>query len=144
MTGVINLADYNRAVCEWLHANGANPDDIPIDSDLYITGDGPARVLHYETYVCGTDGCRLADARGEKVVEQRTVPLTVEPPAHWQPVQKPTREALLAVVDAVRKLHQPAPDHIGGLSLNTGQRCAACDQPYRCSTIRTLDAMERP
>ncbi|MFE9491484.1 hypothetical protein ACFYNF_34445 [Streptomyces sp. NPDC006641] len=47
-----------------------------------------------------------------------------------------------AAIERVRRLHQPAPGGSGGLSFNSGARCAECDQMYRCTTIRTLDEQQ--
>lgn len=54
------------------------------------------------------------------------------------------RARAAATVASVRALHQPAPGGSGGLSFNSGSRCAACDHPYRCDTIRTLDQAQQP
>ncbi|MCX4792530.1 MULTISPECIES: hypothetical protein [unclassified Streptomyces] len=65
--------------------------------------------------------------------------------AHDTPVPDDPRVAELeAAIARVRDLHQPAPGGSGGLSFNSGPRCAECDRPYRCDTIRTLDQPQQP
>ncbi|WP_329616434.1 hypothetical protein OG244_28310 [Streptomyces brevispora] len=57
------------------------------------------------------------------------------------------RARAAATIECVRQLHQPAPGGSGGsggLSFNSGARCNACDHPYRCDTIRTLDQAQQP
>ncbi|MGW8988702.1 hypothetical protein ACWGRF_02005 [Streptomyces zhihengii] len=94
--------EYRTSIAEWLTALSLTIGDIPASSDLYITGTGDARTLHYEVCIRGTDGRFLLDLDGEPIAEQRTTPVTVEPPQHWQPRQRPTREQLLAAVERAR------------------------------------------
>ena len=82
--------DMRPAVAEWLTALDVNPHDVPIDSDLYITEADGTRNLHYEAFARDDEGHRIRDERGTHVVIQaRTVPLTVDPPEHWQPPDAP-------------------------------------------------------
>lgn len=136
--------DLRADVCDWLTALGIAPSDVPTDSDLYITTDsGEPPMLHFEVYVRDDAGRRLINAqRTGPVIERRSVPLTVEPPKHWQPHRNPTREELLAAVDRVRTLHQPirVPTVVGERNA-----CVVCDgdpmnEPqYPCATLAALD-----
>lgn len=96
--------EYRTAVADWLTALGLATRDIPADTDLYITGTGATRTLHYDVWVRGADGRFLLDLDGEPIAEPRTTPVTVEPPQHWQPRQRPTREQLLAAVERARAI----------------------------------------
>ncbi|MFD8516505.1 hypothetical protein ACFV27_36870 [Streptomyces antimycoticus] len=87
-----------EALCQWLTANGINPNDVPIDADLTITTETDGtRLIRYEAFVTDSDGRKLIDERGQgAAIEKRTARLDVEPPDWWQPHQKPTREQLAA------------------------------------------------
>jgi hypothetical protein len=85
-------------VADWLTRLGVNPNHVPIDSDLYIEQGAAGRELHYEVFVLDVDGARIPDERGNKLTERKAVPLTVNPPEHWQPYRKPT----VAQVEAER------------------------------------------
>jgi hypothetical protein len=99
-----------EALCEWLRANGVDPDSIPQDADLYLEpapeGDPyTGRYLHYEAFHLNSDGRRHVDERGHGAArERRRTPLLVDPPDWWEPYRKPTRDQLLEVVDKLRKL----------------------------------------
>ncbi|MER5482954.1 hypothetical protein ABT024_07020 [Streptomyces sp. NPDC002812] len=90
--------DMRAQVADWLTALGVDPNHVPITSDLYIETGAAGRELHYEVYVLNSDGRRIPDERGHELVERRAVPLSVEPPEHWQPFRKPT----VAQVEAER------------------------------------------
>jgi len=130
--------DWSRraALCDWLTANGIEPNIVPIDGDLTIGDTEHGRVIRCETFV-QKDGAKVMDPRGGEAYEIRTVPLLVEPPEWWTPYEKPTRETLLAAVDRVRKLHE-----------NDGGICSACTAAiavlYPCPTVRALDGEEQP
>lgn len=71
-------------ISAWVAANGIEPDDVSTDHDL-IVEDGPGgRVIRYRAYLRALDGWRYVDGRtGDAAMEERTVPLTVEPPDVW-------------------------------------------------------------
>ena len=89
-------------ICDWLTALGVDPNAVPIDTDMAIRPDGDGgRALHYEAFVTNTEGRKVINQQGtDCLVERRSVPLTVEPPEHWQPYEKPTREQLQQQLDA--------------------------------------------
>jgi hypothetical protein len=80
-----------EALCEWLRANGVDPDSIPQDADLYLEpapeGDPyTGRYLHYEAFHLNSDGRRHVDERGHGAArERRRTPLLVDPPDWWEP-----------------------------------------------------------
>jgi hypothetical protein len=126
------------ALCDWLTANGINPNHVPADADMTIDKGPTGRFLRCEVFDVGPDGRQQLDERGERVaVLIVNVPLAVEPPAWFEPYEKPTRETLLAAVDRVRKLHE-----------NDGGICSACTAAiavlYPCPTVRALDGEEQP
>lgn len=75
------------AVAEWLRANDIDPNDVPINGPITIerdTASDGTRIRY--TAVVRTEGVGVqydARRRGPKV-EDRTVPLKVEPPANVQ------------------------------------------------------------
>jgi len=82
-------------VCDWLTANGIDPNHVPLDSDLTIDDAEQGPVLRYEAFALDEDGRRQLDERGEGPArEVRTTPLVVKPPKWWQPYEKPTRTQL--------------------------------------------------
>ena len=68
----------------WVAANGIDPDDVSTDHDLTVE-DGPNyRVIRYRAYLRALDGAKYVDElAGGAAVEERTVPLVVEPPDGW-------------------------------------------------------------
>jgi len=94
--------DRQAAICAWLTANNINPSDIPQDADLTIRSqpDG-TRFIHYEAYIrdTTTGGIIATERRDGPTIERRTAQLVVEPPAWWEPFEKPTREQLEAERD---------------------------------------------
>ena len=90
-----------------------------------------------------TDGRLVLNDRGDDAaIERRTVPLLVEPPAWWEPYEKPTRATLLSAVERVRALHVRN-EHTGDC-----EHCSERDYPdyavpWPCPTIRALDG-EQP
>jgi hypothetical protein len=136
--------DWSRRteLCDWLTANGIEPNTVPIDGDLTIVDTEHGQVIRYETFV-QKDGAKVMDPRGGDAYEIHTVPLVAEPPAWFEPYEKPTREQLLAAADRVRALHPR--------NVNTGEceYCSARDYPtyavpYPCDTVRALDGQEQP
>lgn len=132
--------DRRTALCEWLTANGVEPKNVPINSDLTIaTDEHGARTVHYEEYALDSTGSRYIDERLQHAARvRRSAPLVAEPPEWWEPYEKPSREQLLESVDRVRALHRK--------NENTGdcEYCSARDYPnysvpHPCDTIQALE-----
>lgn len=73
------------ALLDWVRANGIDPNAVPIDRDMTIE-DGPdgGRVIRYWAYVLTSDGSKQTDRQTDgALLEQRTTPLVVPPPADW-------------------------------------------------------------
>jgi hypothetical protein len=74
------------ALLDWLRQNNVDPNAVPIGKDLTIE-DGPdgARVIRYHAYVLTDDGNKqiASTQSGEPLIEERTTPLDVPPPADW-------------------------------------------------------------
>lgn len=75
----------DRALRDWVRANGLNPNEIPINADMTIEDTPDGRVIRYTAYTLSSSGAKLADPvrSGEALTEERAVPLVVEPPAGW-------------------------------------------------------------
>lgn len=137
--------DWTRrtALADWLTANGIDPHTVPIDGDLTIIDTDNGRAIRVETFV-HENGAKVIDERGEaEAREIRTVPLAVEPPAWFEPYEKPTREQLLTAADRVRTLHRQ------NENTEECEYCSARDYPtyavpYPCDTLRALDGEEQP
>lgn len=126
------------ALCDWLTANGIEPNAVPVDGDLTIIDTDEGRAIRVEVFVRTEDGKLALDERGVDVaMEVRTVPLVVEPPEWWTPYEKPTREQLLAVIERVRKLHH------GPRTERHGSGCVQCGIVWPCPTARALDGEEQ-
>lgn len=71
------------ALCEWLTANGIDPNVVPIHSSFSVLEDGGDRVIHYQEHVLTTDGRKQVDPQDSNSVWIRdaTAPCTVHPPA---------------------------------------------------------------
>jgi hypothetical protein len=84
-----------KTLCDWLTANGIDPVNVPVDSDLTITTEPDGtRAIRYQAFVLD-DGRKILDERSQgPAIETRTAPLVVDPPTWWQPHEKPTREQL--------------------------------------------------
>lgn len=136
--------DWSRraALCDWLTANNIDPNLVLTDADLTIEDTDEGRVIRVEVCVVDEGGRKTLGERGPIATEIRTVPLAVEPPAWFEPYEKPTRAQLLAAVERVRALHKR--------NENTGE-CEYCSfrdyptyaVPYPCDTVRTLDGEEQ-
>lgn len=75
--------DRANAICGWLGANGIDYRDVPTDHDLTVE-DGPdGRVIRYRAYLRALDGFKYHVDGVGAASEERTVPLTVEPPDGW-------------------------------------------------------------
>jgi len=100
----LELDGRRKELCDWLAANHIDSRDVPIDGDLTIVDADTGRAIRVEVMVRGENGRVLLDEREDcAALELRTVPLLVEPPAWWEPYEKPTRPVLLAAVERVQK-----------------------------------------
>ncbi|WP_202237015.1 hypothetical protein [Actinacidiphila reveromycinica] len=96
--------DRRQEVCDWLTANGINPNDVPVDADVEIQGDGDQRTLRCEVYVTNEFGDKVRDETGNDIARNHIgVPLAVEPPEWWEPRIKPTREQLIEQLAEARE-----------------------------------------
>ncbi|MEV0963273.1 hypothetical protein AB0J25_11905 [Streptomyces sp. NPDC049910] len=69
------------AVADWLRANGIDPGDVPIEGPIAIKDDS----IQYAALLRDEAGHVYADpATGDAACEQRTAPLTVQPPTNVQ------------------------------------------------------------
>lgn len=128
------------ALCDWLTANGIDPNFVLVDGDLTIVDTDEGRIIRVEVCVADENGRKQLDERGEHIAtEIRMVPLVVEPPTWWTPYEKPTREQLLAVVERVRSLHQPT-GVVAAAEAGSEPDCAVCGpNVWPCPTYRALD-----
>jgi len=70
-----------EAVAEWLTVNDIDPNDVPIEGPITIDQGH----IHYAVLLRNEDGHRYMDAStGDAAREERTAPLTAEPPANVQ------------------------------------------------------------
>jgi hypothetical protein len=136
--------------CDWLRANGVDPNETLRYGELYIdTADDGTRTLHADMYTLDDNGGRFYDERENDVAQHRVVvPLVAEPPNWWKPYRKPTREQLLDAVYAVAGLHQAAPHQ----SQTICAHCSALDDQgttdnapvaWPCATVAALNDYEK-
>jgi hypothetical protein len=70
-------------ISAWVAANGIDPDDASTDHDLTVE-DGPdGRMIRYRAYLRTLDGAKYHVDGVGPASEERTTPLTVEPPDDW-------------------------------------------------------------
>jgi hypothetical protein len=71
------------AIREWAQANGLDPHEVSVDHDIVIDElpDGP--VIRCWVFARNELGNKYATADGSPGVEERAVPLVVEPPDGW-------------------------------------------------------------
>lgn len=70
-------------ISAWVAANGIEPDDVSTNHDLTVE-DGPdGRVIQYRAYLRTLDGAKYHVDGVGAAMEERTTPLTVEPPDGW-------------------------------------------------------------
>lgn len=84
---VVDPTEVRRvALCEWLTANGVDPNTVPQFSTFAVLEDAGARVIHYQQHVLTSDGHAQVDPQDNESVWIRdaTTPCTVEPPAWLQ------------------------------------------------------------
>lgn len=71
-------------ITAWAAANGLDPDDVSTDHYLIVDDTEEPVMLRYVAYLRTLDGAKYVDERsGSPAVEDRAVPLVVEPPEHW-------------------------------------------------------------
>jgi hypothetical protein len=126
----------------WLATNGLASHRFPLDADMTIQ-DGPdGLTLRCEVYDLTADGYKQLDERAQVARTFVTVPLKAEPPAWWEPYEKPTRDDLMAAAERVHALHRR--------NENTGEceYCSARDYPdyqvaWPCDTVQALMPVSR-
>lgn len=70
-------------ISAWVAANGIEPADVSTNHDLTVE-DGPdGRVIRYRAYLRTLDGAKYHVDGVGTAMEERTTPLTVEPPDGW-------------------------------------------------------------
>ncbi|MEU8682908.1 hypothetical protein [Streptomyces sp. NPDC048611] len=70
-------------LCDWLAANGIDPNEVPVHSLLAVeTLPDERRIIRYAVYLRNEDGHRYVDPDdpNQAAREERTTPLVVEPP----------------------------------------------------------------
>ncbi|MFF6781432.1 hypothetical protein [Streptomyces sp. NPDC012510] len=70
-------------ISAWVAANGIEPDDVSTDHDLTVEEGADGRVIRYRAYLRNAEGARCHVDGVGAASEERTTPLTVEPPEHW-------------------------------------------------------------
>jgi len=82
---VYRTPDGMRTVQAWLRANGIDPDDVPVDSELVIEDSAFGMAIRYQAYRLNEDGRRYVDPDDPDRVatENRTALLQLPPPADW-------------------------------------------------------------
>lgn len=72
-----------NAIRDWAQANGLNPHEVPVEHDIVIEDLPAGPVIRCWVYARNELGNKYATADGSPAVEQRAVPLVVEPPKGW-------------------------------------------------------------
>ena len=71
-------------ISAWVAANGIDPDDVSVDHDLTVEDSPDGLVIRCRAYLRNANGARYrVDGEDDAASEERTVPLTVEPPDGW-------------------------------------------------------------
>ena len=71
------------ALCEWVRDNGLHPNEVAADYDIVIDDTPDGRMLRCHVFVRTDAGAKTVSHDGGPHVEERTVPLVVEPPDDW-------------------------------------------------------------
>lgn len=73
------------ALCDWARTNGLNPYAVSTDHPITVEDTQDGRVIRCRVFVLADSGAKQVDPirSGESWTEERTVPLTVEPPDDW-------------------------------------------------------------
>jgi hypothetical protein len=66
-------------ISAWAQANGLRPRDVSVDHDIVIDG----AVIRFHVYLRNDRGSKYSLTGDALAVEERTAPLTVEPPDGW-------------------------------------------------------------
>lgn len=69
-------------ISAWAAANGLDPEDVSTLHDLIVDATVKPARIRYAAYLRTLDGSKYQEGNGP-AVEERTVPLVVEPPDHW-------------------------------------------------------------
>ena len=72
-----------EAIGTWAKANGLTPRDVSVDHDIVIDGPDDTRVIRYHAYLRNERGSKYSVDGRDLAVEERVVPLVVEPPEDW-------------------------------------------------------------
>lgn len=83
--GVHRAQDRTDALCEWARANGLTPDDVSADDNITVEDTSDGRIIRCRVFVHTDSGAKQVDPirSGEALMEERAVPLVVEPPDDW-------------------------------------------------------------
>jgi hypothetical protein len=80
----LHLAQHRAdEIRTWAAANGIDPDDVSTDHYLLVDHTEEPVMVRYVAYLRTLDGAKYVDASGGPAVEDRAVPLVVEPSEHW-------------------------------------------------------------
>jgi hypothetical protein len=77
--------DGMRAVQAWLRANGIEPSDVPMDSEMVLEDSTFGMLIRYEAFRTDEHGRRYVDPDDpdRAATENRTALLQLPPPASW-------------------------------------------------------------
>ncbi len=77
-------SEHTKALCEWLRAEGINPDDVPSDRFVVIEDDGGALHALFVEFERDEDGVKTliqgAEPTGYHKTPWRTRPVSTAPP----------------------------------------------------------------
>ncbi|MFI6251484.1 hypothetical protein [Streptomyces sp. NPDC051016] len=71
------------AITDWVRANGIEPDEVSVTHNLTIEDRPDGQVICCTAIARNENGRPYATADGEAAMEERVVPLVVEPPEGW-------------------------------------------------------------
>lgn len=71
------------AISQWAQANGLDLHEVSVDHDIVIDERSDPSVIRCWVFARNELGNKYATADGSPAVEERTVPLVVEPPEDW-------------------------------------------------------------
>lgn len=72
-----------RVVKSWLRANGIEPRDIPVPSEMVIEDSAFGMVIRYEAYCRNAEGRIYVDPDRGAARQNQTALLQLAPPADW-------------------------------------------------------------
>lgn len=81
----LHLAQHRAdEITAWAAANGIDPNDVSTDYFLLVDYTEEPVMVRYVAHLRTLDGAKYVNERtGGPAVEDRAVPLVVEPPDHW-------------------------------------------------------------